>query len=158
MKSDTLSHVDEKNLPTMVDISSKSSTFRQAKSRAIIKLPPEIIPHINNNEITTKKGPVFQTAIIAGTMAVKKTADVIPFCHPIPLEKCSFDIQFIAEKSHLEVNLTVGCHYKTGIEMEALHGVSICCLTIYDMLKAISHDIEITELKVVAKQGGKHDF
>ncbi len=151
-----LTHVTEEGNPNMVDISQKSVTHRKAKARAIVALGPEIMSHLNDGEINTKKGPVFQTAIIAGTMAAKKTGDLIPLCHPLGLESCDFEIKISGDD--VIVYCTAGVNAKTGIEMEALTGASLAALTIYDMCKAMSHDIEIKEVKLIEKTGGKHDF
>src|SRR5690606_9863859 len=101
-------------------------------------LPPEFAGLSSGNEIHLKKGPVFQTAIIAGTMAVKKTHEVIPFCHQIPIEGCKFNIT-LSNDLRITIRCEVRTTYKTGVEMEALHGAMTAALTIYDMCKAISH-------------------
>ena len=140
----------------MVNVSEKQVTARRARARAVISLGPEIMSHLNDGEINTKKGPVFQTAIIAGTMAAKKTGDLIPLCHPLGLESCDFEIKVVHHD--VIINCTAGIHGKTGIEMEALTGASLAALTIYDMCKAMSHDIVIKEVRLMEKTGGKSDF
>ena len=141
----------------MVDISDKTVTKRTATARSIVVLTEEIMQQFSNGDIQSKKGPVFQTAIIAGTMAVKKTAELIPFCHPIGLESCQFNIA-IGEGAEVIVECTTSITAKTGVEMEALTGATVAALTIYDMCKAISHDIVIRETKLISKTGGKSDY
>jgi cyclic pyranopterin phosphate synthase len=115
------------------------------------------------NEIVGTKGPVFATAIIAGVMAAKKTADLIPFCHPVALEDCKITItpqiqQSATERSLLTIDCVVKTTHKTGVEMEAIVGATNAAMCIYDMLKAVSHDIVISEIKLMSKTGGKSDF
>jgi cyclic pyranopterin phosphate synthase len=112
---------------------------------------------IQDGEITTAKGPVFQTAIIAGTMAAKKTHDLIPFCHPIGLESCRIEIQIDAS-GNAQIDCRTKVVHKTGVEMEALTGASVAALTIYDMCKALSHDIVVESVRLVSKSGGKNDY
>lgn len=151
-----LSHVDEKNRPTMVDVSHKSVSAREAVARAIVRLPAPVLAAIDGDEIASKKGPVFATAIIAGVMAAKKTHELIPFCHPLGLEKCDISIALDGSDAIIECRCKV--QHKTGVEMEALTGASIAALTIYDMCKALSHDIVIQDTRLVSKTGGKSDF
>jgi cyclic pyranopterin phosphate synthase len=156
MKSTGLTHLNEDNNPAMVNVSEKQITKRTATARSIVRLNKEIMQLLSNGEIQSKKGPVFQTAIIAGTMAAKKTGELIPLCHPIGMEGCDFDI----ETKGLEVIILCTCHVtaKTGIEMEALTGASLAALTIYDMCKALSHEIVILETRLIGKTGGKKDY
>ncbi|MVN92309.1 cyclic pyranopterin monophosphate synthase MoaC [Mucilaginibacter aquatilis] len=152
------SHLDNAtNMPVMVNISGKEVTHRVAVAQSIVALTEEIAAQLNNNDIQTKKGPVFQTAIIAGTMAVKRTADLIPLCHPLPIENCKFDVSLNAYYEVI-IHCTVSVTSKTGVEMEALTGASVAALTIYDMCKAFSHDIIIKETKLLKKTGGKSDY
>jgi cyclic pyranopterin phosphate synthase len=116
----------------------------------------EIVAMITNQELVTKKGPVFQTAIIAGVMGAKKTADLIPLCHPLGLDDCQITIHPREEDIIISAVATVQA--KTGVEMEALTAVTIAALTIYDMCKALSHNISIEEIKLMEKTGGKKDF
>jgi cyclic pyranopterin monophosphate synthase len=150
-----LTHLDKQNNPTMVDVTEKKTSIRMAQAKSCVQLPEAMKEFFNGSELYLKKGPVFQTAIIAGTMAVKKTHELIPFCHHIPVESCKFDIQM--DKDLL---VTISCKvkttFKTGIEMEALTGAMTAALTIYDMCKAVSHDIVIKETKLVSKTGGKN--
>ena len=154
-----LSHVDDANRPTMVDIGDKTATDREARARTVVNLPPAVIAALNGEEIETKKGPVFSTAIIAGVMAAKKTHELIPFCHPLGLENCKITIVIGgAGGDQAIIDCTCRVHHKTGVEMEALTGASIAALTIYDMCKALSHDIVIGETRLMSKTGGKQDF
>lgn len=154
--NDTLSHIDQNNNPSMVNVSDKKVTKRVAKARSIVGLTPEIRDLLDKGEIITKKGPVFQTAIIAGTMAAKRTGELIPLCHPIGLESC--DIEISSHLNEVIIDCTCSVSSKTGVEMEALTGASIAALTIYDMCKAMSHNIVIKETKLMSKTGGKNDF
>jgi cyclic pyranopterin monophosphate synthase len=156
VKDKKLTHTDESGNPHMVDVSDKAVTKRVARAQGIVRTGKEIIELIQNNELVTKKGPVFQTAIIAGVMAAKKTAELIPLAHPIGLEDCKISI--IPKREEILIESTVTIVSKTGVEMEALTAVSIAALTIYDMCKAFSHDITISEIKLLEKTGGKKDF
>lgn len=118
---------------------------------------------MEQNEIFSKKGPVFATAIVAGVMAAKKTSEIIPFCHPIPLESCQIDVKIgnageCDETIPITVDCTTKTSGKTGVEMEALVGANSAALCIYDMLKAVSHEIEISDIKLISKSGGKSLF
>jgi cyclic pyranopterin phosphate synthase len=151
-----LSHVDSRNRPTMVDVGDKAVTTRTAKARAIVVFPPDATPE-REKELRTKKGPVFDTAIIAGVMAAKRTHELIPFCHPLPLDACEIRIDWGAE-GEVEIECSVRATHKTGVEMEALTGATVAALTIYDMCKALTHGIAIYEVVLVEKTGGKHDY
>jgi cyclic pyranopterin phosphate synthase len=151
-----LTHIDAQNRPTMVDVSDKQATDRTARARSRVQLPNEIAAHISGDEINTKKGPVFATAIIAGVMAAKKTHELIPFCHPLGLSNCKVTIEW--QGNDVVIDCYCKVHHKTGVEMEALTGASVAALTVYDMLKAMSHDIVIRETRLMAKTGGKQDF
>ena len=151
------SHLDKAGNPSMVDVGQKDTTRRIAKARATITLPDEVIRHFENDDIQTKKGSVLNTAILAGIMGGKKTSDLIPLCHPISLDHISIDITKIGT-NELEIICTTKIDAKTGVEMEALTGASIAALTIYDMCKAFSHEIVISEIKLVEKKGGKSDY
>lgn len=156
MSKHKFTHVSPEGLPQMVDVSDKKITKRTAKARAVIVPGKDIIAQISNNELITKKGPVFQTAIIAGVMGAKKTSELIPFCHPVALEDCQVHISVIEDKIIVDSqSVTTG---KTGVEMEALTAATTAALTIYDMCKALSHDIVIEEIKLMEKTGGKKDF
>lgn len=151
------SHIDKNNQPKMVDVSDKSVSKRSATAQAKMFLGKEIISHFSNNELTTKKGPVFQTAVIAGIQAVKRTAELIPMCHPLFIDGVDIEIKVLDEE-HIEITCRVTMEGKTGVEMEALHGASTAALTVYDMCKAISHGMVIREIKLLEKKGGKSDF
>ncbi|WP_428743551.1 cyclic pyranopterin monophosphate synthase MoaC [Tenacibaculum sp.] len=151
------SHINEQNQPKMVNVSDKKITKRTAIAKATMFLGSEIVSHFTNDELITKKGPVFQTAIIAGIQAVKKTSDIIPMCHPLLINGVDIDINII-DVEHVEVFCKVTIEGKTGVEMEALTGASATCLTIYDMCKAISQKMVIQEVKLVEKTGGKSDI
>lgn len=154
---DKLTHIDEQGRANMVDVSGKAITKRTAKARSVVALPHDVMQQVSAGDINTKKGPVFQTAILAGIMAAKKTGDLIPLCHPLGLDNCNIDIR-INEDNEVEIICTATITAKTGIEMEALTGASVAALTIYDMCKAMSHDIVIKETKLIEKTGGKSDF
>ncbi len=151
------SHIGDKNQPKMVNVGDKTVTKRKATAKALMFLGEEIISHFTNDEIVTKKGPVFQTAIIAGIQAVKKTSDIIPMCHPLMINSIDIDIE-VLDKEHIEILCTVEIDGKTGVEMEALTGVSVAGLTIYDMCKALSQKMVIKEVKLLEKKGGKSDY
>jgi cyclic pyranopterin phosphate synthase len=155
--SSELTHIGADGNPKMVDVGAKAVTLRSATARCFVLLPGQLSELLQDGDIQTKKGPVFQTAILAGVMGAKRTSDLIPLCHPLSLEDCQVSVKFVGE-AKVEVSCTVRLHGKTGVEMEALTGASVAALTIYDMCKAISHDIAITDLCVIAKSGGKHDF
>ena len=156
MSKKKFTHISSSGLPQMVDVSAKKITRRTARAQAIVFVGDEILGRIQNDEIITKKGPVFQTAIIAGVMGAKKTSDLIPFCHPIGLEDCQVQIKVKGKK--IIIDTTTALSAKTGVEMEALTAASVAALTIYDMCKALSHDIVIGEIKLMEKTGGKKDF
>lgn len=141
----------------MVDISGKKVGHRTARAQCRVQLNREIFALFRDGDIQNKKGPVFQTAILAGVMAAKKTSDLIPLCHPLPLSDCQVKI-----KQDVDFQLVIDCFvstdYKTGVEMEALTGVSVAALTLYDMCKSLSHDIRILETRLISKTGGKSDF
>ena len=149
-------HINEEGLATMVDISGKKISQRKAVARSIIVLPDEVAEKLIDNDIKTKKGSVFQTAIIAGIMAAKKTGELIPLCHSLGLDNCEMEIQI--HKQELVIECTATITAKTGVEMEALMGATIAALTVYDMCKALRHDIVIKEIKLMEKTGGKNDF
>jgi len=151
-----LTHIDKKGNVTMVDVSGKQITHRTAVAQSIVVLSESVLAKFSDGDIQTKKGSVFQTAIIAGIMAAKKTSELIPLCHAIPLNNCKIEIQL--KQNELIVQCTASTDAKTGVEMEALTGASIAALTVYDMCKALSHDIVIREIMLLKKSGGKDDF
>ena len=152
-----LTHIDAANRPTMVDVGAKTATFREASAEARVKLPRAVARELARSGHRTKKGPVFDTAIVAGVMAAKKTHEIVPFCHPLPIEKCTIDIAESAGGT-IRIVCSVAVHHKTGVEMEALVGATAAALTIYDMCKALSHDIEIGPVRLLSKHGGKRNF
>ncbi len=155
-KEKQFTHIDASGNPMMVDVSEKKITKRMARARAVVHVGKEIIALIKNDELLTKKGPVFQTAIIAGVMGAKKTSDLIPLCHPLGLDDCQIKIK--VEKDKIIIDTTTTLFAKTGVEMEALTAASITALTIYDMCKALSHTIVIETIQLMEKTGGKNNF
>lgn len=151
------SHINKKNQPKMVDVSGKKISKRTAIARGTMFLGTAVISNFKEDELITKKGPVFQTAIIAGIQAVKKTPEIIPMCHPLLINGVDIEIN-IVDTEHIEVLCKVTIEGKTGVEMEALTGASATCLTVYDMCKSITQDIIIKELKLLEKTGGKSDI
>lgn len=156
MKNKNLTHIDTTGNPTMVDVSEKKVTKRTARAQAIVYVGKAIIDRVRENEQHTKKGPVYQTAILAGIMGAKKTADLIPLCHPLSLQDCAVEIKTTEEEIIITGHATIEA--KTGVEMEALTAVTVAALTIYDMCKAMSHEIIIREIKLLEKTGGSKDF
>lgn len=150
-------HLDESGQAAMVNVAGKPVTLRSASARSVVALPAEVLQHFNGDDIVTKKGAVFQVAIIAGIMAAKKTGELIPLCHPLGLDDCYITIAF-NEQQEVVIDCTAALHGRTGVEMEALTGATVAALTIYDMCKAMSHDIVIKETRLMAKTGGKRDF
>jgi len=152
-----LTHLDARSRPTMVGIGGKPVTHRVAEAEARVRLPALVARALQRTGHRTKKGPVFDTAILAGVMAAKRTSELIPFCHPLALEQCQIDIELERGKSGAAmviVRCRVEVHHKTGVEMEALTGVTVAALTIYDMCKALSHDIRIERVRLLSKHGG----
>jgi len=141
----------------MVNVGDKAITKRTATARSVVVLPAEVLAQLTNGELQTKKGSVFQVAIIAGIMAAKRTGDLIPLCHPLGIDNCDIQIG-LNDAQEVVIDCTTSITAKTGVEMEALVGASLAALTIYDMCKAMSHDIIIKETKLMAKMGGKSDF
>ncbi|MEZ5040850.1 MAG: cyclic pyranopterin monophosphate synthase MoaC [Saprospiraceae bacterium] len=155
--SDQFTHLDAAGNPNMVDVGEKKTSRRTARARSIVVLDDVILAQFEQEEIHTKKGPVFQTAILAGIMAAKKTGELIPLCHPLGLDNCHIAIH-LNEQREVVIDCTASLTAKTGVEMEALVGASIAALTIYDMCKAFSHHIVIKETMLMEKTGGKRDF
>ena len=154
--SKELSHVDEAGNASMVDVSEKNRSLRTAVASGKVLFPKQVFETLKANDFLGVKGSIIQTAIIAGIQGVKKTAELIPLCHQLNLSKVHIDIQPI--QNALYIRCSVKCTERTGVEMEALTGVSISALTIYDMCKALSHDIIISSIQLEKKSGGKHDF
>ena len=151
-----LTHVSPANRPTMVDVGDKAVTTRIARARAVVTFPQEVLGS-KGDPLQTKKGPVVDTAIVAGVLAAKQTHNLIPFCHPIPLEDCTIEVDW-NEARELVIECSVRATHKTGVEMEALTGAATAALTVYDMCKSLSHGIRIRDLRLLAKTGGKSDF
>jgi len=149
----SFSHIDSSNRPTMVDVGDKSVTKRVATAQARVAFPAAVAEALRSQGFNTSKGPVFQTAIIAGVMGAKRTHELIPFCHPLGLENCKVTIDMDGDEAVIEC--TASLHGKTGVEMEALTGASVAALTIYDMCKALSHEIVIGPTRLLAKAGGR---
>lgn len=148
-----LTHLDENDRPKMVDVGDKVETSRKAEACGMIKMSQEAFDAIVSQK--TKKGPVIQTAVIAAIMGTKKTSDLIPMCHPLLLTSVNCEVEEIASLPGFKLNVTAKVSSQTGVEMEALTGVSIGLLTIYDMAKAIDKSMEILEIKLLHKSGGK---
>jgi len=151
-----LTHLDARNSPAMVDVGAKPVTQRIAVAEARIRLPRTVALALRASGHRTSKGPVFDTAIVAGVMGAKRTHELIPFCHPLGLENCRITIDLDGDTA--VIRCTVSVHHKTGVEMEALTGASISALTVYDMCKALSHDIVIGDLRLLVKDGGKSSY
>lgn len=152
----TLTHIDEEGKARMVDVSDKKITGRIAVATGRVDFPGEVFAVLREKGFAGKKGSIIQTAIIAGIQGVKQTSSLIPMCHPIPVT--GIDISIEPGENFLEIRCRVKCEGKTGVEMEALTGASVSALTIYDMCKALSHDIRITRVQLDHKTGGKSDF
>lgn len=148
-------HLDAAGHPAMVDVSEKPVTSREAVAECRVRLPAAIAAQLRNSGLSTAKGPVIDTAIIAGTMAVKKTHELIPFCHPLPIDGCRFAIEWSNDNT-LRIECSVRTTHRTGVEMEALTGATVAALTVYDMCKALSHAMVIGPAKLLKKSGGKH--
>ena len=142
----------------MVNVGDKAVTHRSAHAVAVVSLPPELRVLLRDGEIQSKKGPIFQTAILAGVMGAKKTSDLIPLCHPLPLDDCKIEIEADAERGEIAIHCRAQTHAKTGVEMEALTGATVAALTFYDMAKAVTHGIEIKSVRLLEKTGGKSDY
>lgn len=155
-KESVLTHVDESGAPKMVDVGAKQVTRREATAETRVMFPPDVAATLRGKNMHTAKGPIIATAIIAGVMAAKRTHELIPFCHPLAIERCDIRIEFDGDCA-LVVQCKVAISHKTGVEMEALTGASVAALTIYDMCKALSHAIEIGPLRLLEKSGGKRD-
>ena len=153
-----LSHLDGNGDITMVDVSGKTATTREANATGQVRFPSEIYAQIKAADGMTKKGSITQTAHIAGIMAAKRTHDLIPLCHPLPLDKIGLTFVYNDALNSITVSAVVKVMHKTGVEMEALTAVSVACLTIYDMTKALSHDIVIDDIHLIKKTGGKSDY
>jgi cyclic pyranopterin phosphate synthase len=155
-KAARLTHLDAGGRPTMVDVGHKAVTARVAIAEAQLQLPGAVARALKATGHRTHKGPVFDTAIIAGVQAVKRTHELIPFCHPLPIDHVGITVAPVPGNLLL-VRCTVRSTHRTGVEMEALTGAAIAALTVYDMCKALSHEIHIIDLHLVHKRGGQRD-
>ena len=152
-----LSHINADGQAEMVNVGQKHPTLRTARARAVVVLPDEVLAALaGDGRLSSPKGDVFQVAIVAGIMAAKKTGDLVPLCHPLGLDHCHLDIRLVGNEAIIDC--TASLTARTGVEMEAMVGASIAALTVYDMCKAVSHDIVVKEIKLMEKTGGKRDF
>jgi len=152
----SFTHLDADHRPTMVDVSDKATTKRSATAEARVIFPAAVAAALRASGLRSPKGPVFDTAIVAGVMGAKRTHELIPFCHPLGMENCHIAIDLEGDTAIIRCTVTV--HHKTGVEMEALTGASIAALTVYDMCKALSHGIVINDVRLLAKEGGKSSY
>jgi cyclic pyranopterin monophosphate synthase len=152
----TFTHLDANLHPTMVDVGDKRPTKRTATAEARVRFPSAVAAALRDSGLRSAKGPIFDTAIVAGIMGAKRTHELIPFCHPLGIENCRITIDL--DDDAAVIRCTVSVHHKTGVEMEALTGAGIAALTIYDMCKALSHDIVIGDLRLLAKEGGRSSY
>jgi len=150
----TLTHISTSGRPTMVDVGGKAVTRRSATAEARVLFPATVAAELQRDGLRSAKGPVLDTAIIAGTMAAKRTHELIPFCHPLAIEKCTIEAEFVSA-TELLIRCEVAITHKTGVEMEALTGATVAALTVYDMCKALSHEIVIADVRLLDKSGGK---
>ena len=141
----------------MVDVSGKLATEREAIAECKVRFPADVARQLRASGLRSAKGGIVDTAIIAGTMAVKRTHELIPFCHPLPIDGCRIGLDWMDERS-LRIECMVRTHHRTGVEMEALTGATVAALTVYDMCKALSHQIVLGPAKLLGKRGGKRDF
>lgn len=153
-----LTHLDAKGQPAMVNVGEKPVTRRTAHAVAIVSLPPALAALLKDGEIHTKKGPIFHAAVLAGVMGAKRTSELIPLCHPLPLDDCQIEIRPDSAHREVAIHCRVLTHARTGVEMEALTGATVAALTLYDMGKAVSHGITIREVRLLEKTGGKSDY
>ena len=152
-----LSHVGPDGAPAMVDVTAKLPSLRLARAEALVRFPADAFAALESQGFATAKGPVFHTAIVAGTLAAKRTHELIPFCHPLGLERCDVTVE-PEDGNAIAVRCTAAVHHRTGVEMEALTGAAVAALTVYDMCKSLSHGIVIESIRLVEKSGGKGDF
>lgn len=156
MPAKKLTHLDAANRPRMVDVGEKAVTARVAVAEAVVRFPKIVADALREGGMRSKKGPVIDTAIVAGTMAAKRTHEFIPFCHPLAIERCRIEADFVSD-TELAIRCEVAITHKTGVEMEALTGASVAALTVYDMCKALSHEIAIERVRLLEKSGGQRD-
>jgi cyclic pyranopterin phosphate synthase len=152
-----LTHVDRQGRPAMVDVSAKAVTAREATAECRVRFPVVVAVQLRDSGLRSAKGGIVETAVIAGTMAVKRTHELIPFCHALPIDGVRIGVDWHGERE-LRIECTVKTTHRTGVEMEALTGATIAALTVYDMCKALSHAIVLGPAKLLGKRGGKRDF
>lgn len=152
-----LTHLDSEGRPAMVDVSAKAVSVRTASAECRVRFPADVAAQLRKSGLKSAKGGIVETAIVAGTMAVKRTHELIPFCHPLPIDAIAIAIDWMGERE-LRIECRVKATHRTGVEMEALTGATIAALTVYDMCKALSHAIVIGPAKLLGKRGGKRDF
>ena len=152
-----LTHLDRDGRPAMVDVSAKAVTARAAVAECRVRFPTAVAVQLRASGLKSAKGGIVETAIVAGTMAVKRTHELIPFCHPLPIDGCRIAIDWHGERQ-LRIECMVTATHRTGVEMEALTGATVAALAVYDMCKALSHAIVIGPAKLLGKRGGKRDF
>ncbi|MEO6263515.1 MAG: cyclic pyranopterin monophosphate synthase MoaC [Luteimonas sp.] len=156
-RKERLTHLDPAGHPAMVDVSGKAVTARSALAECRVRFPAKVAEQLRASGLKSAKGGIVETAIIAGTMAVKRTHELIPFCHPLAIDGCRIAIDWLDDNA-LRIECAVKTTHRTGVEMEALTGATVAALTIYDMCKALSHAIVIGPAKLLGKRGGKRDF
>jgi cyclic pyranopterin phosphate synthase len=152
-----LTHLDASGRPAMVDVSAKPVTARAALAECRVRFPAAVAAQLRASGMRSAKGGIVDTAIIAGTMAVKRTSDLIPVCHPLPIDGCRIAVDWFDDNA-LRIECRVTTTHRTGVEMEALTGATIAALTVYDMCKALSHAIVVGPARLCGKRGGKRDF
>jgi cyclic pyranopterin phosphate synthase len=152
-----LTHIDATGRPAMVDVSAKAVSTREALAECRVRFPAAVATQLRRAKLRSAKGGIVETAVIAGTMAVKRTHELIPFCHPLPIDGVRIGIDWQGERE-LRIECAVKTTHRTGVEMEALTGATVAALTVYDMCKALSHAIVIGPAKLLGKRGGKGDF
>ncbi|GHE35452.1 cyclic pyranopterin monophosphate synthase MoaC [Vulcaniibacterium thermophilum] len=152
-----LTHLDAAGRPAMVDVSGKPVTAREARAECRVRFPPAVAAQLRTSGLRGPKGGIVDTAVVAGTLAVKRTHELIPFCHPLPIDGCRIAIDWHDERS-LRIECAVRTTHRTGVEMEALTGATVAALTVYDMCKALGHRIVLGPARVLAKRGGRRDF
>ncbi|MCA1714669.1 MAG: cyclic pyranopterin monophosphate synthase MoaC [Gammaproteobacteria bacterium] len=155
-KARSLTHLDPDGRPAMVDVSAKAVTVRDAIAECRVRFPQAVAKQLHASGLNSAKGSIVDTAIIAGTMAVKRTCDLIPFCHPLPIDGCRIALGWHDQRT-LRIECAVRTTHRTGAEMEALTGATVAALTVYDMCKALSHAIVLGPARLLGKRGGKRD-
>ncbi len=151
-----LTHLDARGRPAMVDVSGKAVTPREARAECQVRFPVEVASQLRESGLRSAKGGIVDTAVIAGTMAVKRTHELIPFCHPLPIDGCRIAVDWDGD-NRLRIECSVRTTHRTGVEMEALTGATVAALTVYDMCKALSHRIVLGPAKLLGKRGGTRD-